>query len=319
MNGSPTRVMTMAGEQQQKGDGDHHEKQQRKPSMNRIAIVTKVGPHDVVMGRGTPAMVHRGNIQFRRLVASRKLDYVQSIRRRKKDDIAREIVNAVKSRNGRFLRKMDSSTMIRAAAAAASDADIAKDGCVWTTVPDEEVLRKVKQALRDDVGPVPVQQDEHRPQPAAPQCLRQKRSPLEAGPPTPTMCQETVANLNVTAATDTNLRQLVADTLQEYQEQCQRRLNNNPQTSSSALDHHGCSQVKEVPASNQAQPMDVTLPTTALDIATSSTSSSSSSPRIAVNQTATKGLDILKKAANLLETGGDDTGKCYTYSCSDHR
>jgi hypothetical protein len=316
MNGSPTTVMTMAEEPQQ-GHGDHHEKQQHKPGMNSIVVVTKVGPHDVLMGRGTPAMAHKGNIQFRRLVASRKLDYVQTMRRREKDDIAREIVKTVKSRNGLFLRKMDSSTI---RAAAGSDADIAKDGCVWMTVPDEVVLLKVKQALRDDVGPVPLQQEEHRAQQAAAQGLRQKRSPLEAGPPTLTMCHETVANLNVSAAAATNLQQPVADTLQEYQDRCQRRLNNNPQTLSSVIDHAGCSHqhpAKEAPANNKAHhPMDVTLPTTTtLDITASSTLSSP--PRIGVNhQTAAMGLDILKKAAILLETtGGDDTGRYY--SCSD--
>lgn len=291
----------MADPQQCHGDGD--EEKRNNSGMN-IDVVTKLGPHDVLMGRGTPAMAHKGNIQFRHLVSSRKLAYVETLRRREKDDIAREIVKTVKSRNGLFLRKMDSS-MLRTVADSAADnakeqqlAGISKySGTLWMTVPDEAVLLKVKQALRDENK---SQQQQEAP------CPRRKRRLVEAEEPTTnTKCQETAAfnrNAAAAAANAPYLQQLVADTLQQYQEQCRKRSRLSNQQKSHMKEHpqfnlaHCCSQPIEE-AATQAHP----VPPMSLDITVSS--SPPSSPLI-VNKTPVQGLDILKKAAMLLEGEG---------------
>jgi hypothetical protein len=278
----------------------------RSTDMNTIAVVaTKLGPHDVLMGRGTPAMTHTGNVAFRRLVASRKLDYVQALRRREKDGIAREIVASVKSRDGLFLRKIDSSSVH--ASKEHLIAGIPKGESAWMTVSEEAVLLKVKQALRDGGGgssdscPVTVQQDKaqaHR--------AHRKRSHGEIEPTTAIMLRQkasAVNNLNVAATAPSYLQKLVADTLQAYQEQCRKR--NQRSKRSQILEHHhhnhqkvtheGCSQsVEETAATNKAHPTN--------DIA------GCSSPTLAsVHRTsAKKGLDILQKTVTLLDRTGDD-------------
>ena len=98
---------------------------------------TFLSPDDVLMGRGARATENEGNVRFRHIVRDRLNEYVAALRRQEKDQIAREILGAVKSRKGRFMRKLDGA-----------------DGCpkkksLYVVVDDEVALLKVKQALRD--------------------------------------------------------------------------------------------------------------------------------------------------------------------------
>jgi hypothetical protein len=260
-DGSPTAVTAEPPPQQCPRAGD----EKGSPGVNKVAVVviSKLGPHDVLMGRGAPAMTHTGNIEFRRLVASRTLDYVRVLRRREKDDIAREIVSTLKNGNGLFLRKIDSSSSKEQLRMDG----IPKGGCAWMTVPDEAVLLKVKQALRDggrSSGPVTVQQQDDE---AHKGHRKRSRLLVEAESPTTATAKAMVGrdaptvNLTVPAGAvaPSYLQKLVADTLQAYQEQCRkrRRWSKNQQI----LEHHhpnfthaGCSQlpVVETASTNKA-------------------------------------------------------------------
>jgi hypothetical protein len=105
-------------------------------------FVTKLSPNDVLFGRGAPAIENEGNVRFRKLVQSRKTEYVSTGKRQMKDWIARQVMQAVAQRKGRFLRKIES--LVEAEQMGVPDGVTA-----WAFVDDETVLQKVKQALRD--------------------------------------------------------------------------------------------------------------------------------------------------------------------------
>lgn len=95
-----------------------------------------ISEHDVLMGRGARATENEGNVRFRNVVRSRLREYLTAPRRQEKDQIAREILGVVKSRNGKFLRKVESM-------------DESQEGSDYIEVEDDVALLKVKQALRD--------------------------------------------------------------------------------------------------------------------------------------------------------------------------
>eukprot|EP00522_Entomoneis_paludosa_P013712 CAMPEP_0172442632 /NCGR_PEP_ID=MMETSP1065-20121228/3031_1 /TAXON_ID=265537 /ORGANISM="Amphiprora paludosa, Strain CCMP125" /LENGTH=456 /DNA_ID=CAMNT_0013192573 /DNA_START=207 /DNA_END=1580 /DNA_ORIENTATION=- len=110
----------------------------------QMEIVTKLGPYDVLFGRGSGPNDHEGNVRFRKLVAERKSEYMATNHRMTKAKIAREIVDAVFIQNGRFLKKIE-----------AEDARIIglPDGVeAWTGVDDDTIMEKAKQALRQNTN-----------------------------------------------------------------------------------------------------------------------------------------------------------------------
>ena len=109
-----------------------------------MEIVTQLGPCDVLFGRGSGPNDHEGNVRFRRLVAERKAEYMATNHRMTKARIAREIVDAVIRENGRFLKKIE-----------AEDARVVglPDGVdAWTSVDDDTIMEKAKQALRQNTN-----------------------------------------------------------------------------------------------------------------------------------------------------------------------
>jgi len=106
--------------------------------------ITNYGSMDVLMGRGTPSVRHKGNIFFRSLIDKRKAEYIQCTTNEDKDIMARGIVDAVASHQGRFLQKVET-----AAQAASLGVPQGAQGNVWVLADEEVVLCKVKQAFRD--------------------------------------------------------------------------------------------------------------------------------------------------------------------------
>jgi hypothetical protein len=86
--------------------------------------------NDVLCGRGSGPNDHIGNIAFRRLVSTRRKEYLDTTTRSQKAKIAKEIVAVVTNLlpTGRFLEKVT--------------------GTSWKIVPEGKALEKVKQALR---------------------------------------------------------------------------------------------------------------------------------------------------------------------------
>mmetsp|Transcript_8706 Transcript_8706/g.16588 ORF Transcript_8706/g.16588 Transcript_8706/m.16588 type:complete len:680 (-) Transcript_8706:195-2234(-) len=106
------------------------------------AIVLQLNMNDVLMGRGAPAIDNEGNMRFRRIVSARRAEYFAAAKRLDKDQIARQVVSTVRSRGGRFLKKIDGLEEARAQRIQAGEN-------AWIIVDEDTVLTKVKQALRD--------------------------------------------------------------------------------------------------------------------------------------------------------------------------
>ena len=105
-------------------------------------FVIDVSEVDILLGRGAPIIKHPGNVRFRELVRSRKAEYRRTSQNTGKDLIARELMQEIASRNGRFLRQID--TIEEALALGVPEGVKA-----WRIADDEVVLQKVKQTLRD--------------------------------------------------------------------------------------------------------------------------------------------------------------------------
>lgn len=81
---------------------------------------------------------------FREFVLTRKQEYTQAKRVKSKDDIARQIIDEIVNRNGKFLRKIESPAEARKLGV--PEERIAD---VWTKANEAVILEKVKQALRE--------------------------------------------------------------------------------------------------------------------------------------------------------------------------
>ena len=120
---------------------------QKKGNMDQSVLpklfVTDPNPHDVLLGRGSHLVKYEGNIEFRRLIHERKDEYISSVRHSQKDHIARDVINKVKSRNGRFLRKVDNPMEMKKLNIPANITS------AWVHVDEGVVVEKIKQAFRD--------------------------------------------------------------------------------------------------------------------------------------------------------------------------
>lgn len=109
--------------------------------------VTDPSPNDVLLGRGSNLVRYKGNIDFRRLIQSKRDEYTYAVQTgRNKDDIAQEIVNVVISNNGRFLRKVTDQEERRKLNL---PTNIPVAAAIWVPVSKKVALEKVKQAFRD--------------------------------------------------------------------------------------------------------------------------------------------------------------------------
>eukprot|EP00548_Thalassiothrix_antarctica_P012234 CAMPEP_0194155048 /NCGR_PEP_ID=MMETSP0152-20130528/62990_1 /TAXON_ID=1049557 /ORGANISM="Thalassiothrix antarctica, Strain L6-D1" /LENGTH=341 /DNA_ID=CAMNT_0038861605 /DNA_START=72 /DNA_END=1097 /DNA_ORIENTATION=+ len=97
------------------------------PSANEI--ITIVQPDDVLCGRGGETNHHPGNVQYRGLVKKYQRLYLKA-KRRDKPKIARLIVDTVRRRSGRFLKKDSTSGS-------------------WKDVGNNKAREKTSQALRE--------------------------------------------------------------------------------------------------------------------------------------------------------------------------
>eukprot|EP00558_Chaetoceros_sp_UNC1202_P005403 CAMPEP_0197237506 /NCGR_PEP_ID=MMETSP1429-20130617/4316_1 /TAXON_ID=49237 /ORGANISM="Chaetoceros sp., Strain UNC1202" /LENGTH=295 /DNA_ID=CAMNT_0042696521 /DNA_START=10 /DNA_END=897 /DNA_ORIENTATION=- len=84
--------------------------------------------HDVLSGRGGGTNTHPGNRCFRVLIDENREKYLRA-RKNDKPDISRSIVNAIRVKNGRFLKKDE-------------------DSGLWFEIGDDQAREKTSQALR---------------------------------------------------------------------------------------------------------------------------------------------------------------------------
>jgi hypothetical protein len=98
--------------------------------------------NDVLCGRGSGPNDRVGNIEFRNLVMTRKAEYLAAASRDAKGRIAYDIINAVRSRGGRFLRKLSPEQT--------TDVGFKRGTNVFELADVATVLEKTKQTLRNN-------------------------------------------------------------------------------------------------------------------------------------------------------------------------
>lgn len=135
------------------------------PGVDEPIYVTVPGPNDILLGRGAPIINYEGNVRFRALVSTRKLEYVGSGRHQVKDGIAKSIIDEIGRRKGRFLRRVDNSNVASTEASSATDCDQTgsddekpsvagrkpkfTSNKLYQVAEYDVAIEKVKQALRD--------------------------------------------------------------------------------------------------------------------------------------------------------------------------
>lgn len=126
----------------------------REEKMRSVTIRGTPGPFDVLMGRGAPVSEHTGNARLRQLVMDRHADYVAPRQKRNdKHRVALNIIQVIREKGGRFLRRAEKAEQEQQREIAASIATTLQSTPAWEVVTDErEIVRKVKQLLRD-MGP----------------------------------------------------------------------------------------------------------------------------------------------------------------------
>ncbi|KAL7538992.1 hypothetical protein ACHAXR_008966 [Thalassiosira sp. AJA248-18] len=105
-----------------------------------------VNEHDVLCGRGAGPNENEGNIEFRNLVLSRKAEYLAAPKL-DKVRIASNIVDTIRSRGGRFLKKLS--------AAALNEAGFKRGMTVYELADEPTVLEKAKHTLRQNRAEFP--------------------------------------------------------------------------------------------------------------------------------------------------------------------
>lgn len=125
---------------------------------DRCECVLEVRSDDVLLGRGSGPNDHVGNIKFRDLVHDRKPEYLSTNHRQTKATIAKNIVDQVYQRGGRFLKKLNPVESakklpeLQAANGGHGGHDIDANGpCdVYQIQKHATVMEKAKQALRQN-------------------------------------------------------------------------------------------------------------------------------------------------------------------------
>ena len=98
----------------------------------------------LLKGRGQPAVRFGGNVNFRNLCCEKQAEYSSMQRHAQKDSIAREIVDEIKRRGGRFLRRCE---LKQHKVAAVSSVTCSEPE--WIEIEDNDAIEKAKQTMRD--------------------------------------------------------------------------------------------------------------------------------------------------------------------------
>ena len=143
-----------------KEGGDDDTSEEHKAADKVGDEIHTLSMHDVLCGRGSGPNDHPGNVNFRKLILTRKAEYLSTTARAEKARIAQEIVEHVQQNldpPGRFLKKMGPAELQEKNYEAGHD--------VWVVVDQDTALEKAKQALR-----------QNRDKPLVEEQLRQKQA-----------------------------------------------------------------------------------------------------------------------------------------------
>ena len=128
-------------------DDESRKRSRKRPTTTPSALpsefITTLGPNDVLMGRGALSTDFEGNTRLRLLVQQRFEEYSRVSTRKDKSQIAREIIQQVRSRGGRFLQSAETLKDI-------DPSKLPHNKAAWYAVYDEAVLiAKIKQMMLD--------------------------------------------------------------------------------------------------------------------------------------------------------------------------
>jgi hypothetical protein len=108
-----------------------------------VTFVTEVGVNDVVLGRGAPIAQMECNVRYRALCATHRGEYIGTGRNGIKHAVAKKVLAEINRRNGRFLRKVQTS-------AQAQELGVPNGVTAWVEISEDDALQKVKQTLREE-------------------------------------------------------------------------------------------------------------------------------------------------------------------------
>jgi hypothetical protein len=97
---------------------------------------------DIMLGRGVSITNWPGNVRFRELIGTWKVEYTQTGRHHTKKVISERIYQEILRRGGRFLRQIDSTVE-------AQGIGVPVGAKAWVIVDERVAIRKIKQALRE--------------------------------------------------------------------------------------------------------------------------------------------------------------------------
>jgi hypothetical protein len=109
---------------------------------SHLPFIANLNSNDVVLGRGVSIARYQGNIRFRELIGSRKAEYNSTSRHNIKTDIAIQVYQAIASRQGRFVRLIESMEE-------AQKVGVPNGMQVWVVGDESTAMSKIKQALRE--------------------------------------------------------------------------------------------------------------------------------------------------------------------------
>ena len=145
---SPAEIPTKKEEPSHKGTGQQSNGQkngvtaQMTQTLDSAEIITKLHPHDVILGRGAPLAEYEGNARLRKLAFEQHVKYLGAPCQSTKHAIALELMCQVEAEGGRYLRRIIESS-----------GESNEKKWTYTRVTDrQELMIKIKQLLRE-VGP----------------------------------------------------------------------------------------------------------------------------------------------------------------------
>lgn len=124
------------------------------PLSRPVEYIADIKPVDVLSGRGGATNSHSGNAEFRAIVEQHKVKYLNA-KKANKPAVAATIVDLIRKKGGRFLRKY---TMHNS-----HDPMLDANGNVlWYDIGDEKAREKTCQALREGAPEIRRRSDERR-------------------------------------------------------------------------------------------------------------------------------------------------------------
>lgn len=109
------------------------DEEERETAPTTPDLIWKLGSFDIVCGRGAPVTWNEGNQNFRDLITEYQTEYLCS-KRSDKPRLATKIHEVIKSRGGRFVRRVKNSHRGRFG---------------WEEIPEKRAYEKICQSLRD--------------------------------------------------------------------------------------------------------------------------------------------------------------------------